>query len=298
MLNISSTSSTLSTLFGTQTLDELKKSQEAGQATGQTTSQTTGLTGAASALTAQDTDQAKVSQFGQLMSKLQQMSSTDQDAFKATAQTIADNLTQSASESTDPTQKEAFAYISSKFAEAAKTGDMSSLKDVGQAMLGVSGTASSGAAGGDTVTISSEGKDLAAKDDSASSESGGSGSSDSSGSSGADADASGTSEAKAAGGGGGGSSSSSSDDSTVSDLEDEIDDMKAKITAMQAKLQQSKQEAKGDDSKADTVKTQQAQLNNLNVQLSQLQLEKLQAEEDSSSTSGSSSASGGASMTT
>jgi len=293
MITVSSTSSTLSTLLGKQSLAEIAKSQEASQAE---------AARSGGVLSAQDSDQAVVSQFGQLMSKLQTMASTDQDAFKAAAQTISDNLSQSASETTDPTQKEAFAYISTMFAEAAKTGDMSSLKDVGQAMLGVSATASGGAAGGDTVTISSEGKDLASKDGSTDSGDSGSASADEDASGTEEADSSDTSQAagqaKAAGGGGGGSSSSS-DDTTVSDLEDEIDDMKVKIKAMQGKVDQAKQEARGDDSKADALKAQEAQLSSLNVQLSQLQLEKLQAEnEASSSSSSSSSVSGGASMTT
>jgi hypothetical protein len=294
MATVSSTGSALGALFDKQALEEIRKNKEASQ------TEVAGTGDGVSTVNGKDADQAKVSQFGKLMSNLQQLANTDQDAFKAAAQTIADNLSQSASESTDPTQKEMFAAISSQFAEAAKTGDMSSLKDVGQAVLGVSAASSGSVAGGDTVSISSEGKDLASKDGSTGSNDSGSPSAEKD-ATGADTASSKSSslaagQSKAGGGGGGGSSSSS--DTTVSDLEDEIDDMKVKVKAMQAKLQQSKQEAKGDDSKADAVKTQQAQLNTLNVQLSQLQLEKLQAESETSSSSSSSSVSGGASMTT
>lgn len=292
MTTVSSTSSALSALFDKQALEEIKKNQGANQ------TEAAGTGDGVSTVNGKDADQAKVSQFGKLMSNLQQMANTDQDAFKAAAQTIADNLSQSASESSDPTQKEMFASISSQFAEAAKTGDMSSLKDVGQAVLGMNSGASGSVAGGDTVTISSEGKDLASKDGSTGSNDSGSPSAEKD-ATGADTASSKSSslaagQSKAAGGGGG----SSSSDTTVSDLEDEIDDMKVKIKAMQAKVQQSQQEAKGDDSKADAVKAQQAQLSSLNTQLSQLQLEKLQAENETSSSSSGSAASGGASMTT
>jgi len=291
MTTVSSTSSTLSALFDKQALEEIKKNQGANQ------TEAAGAGDGVSTVNGKDADQAKVSQFGKLMSNLQQMANTDQDAFKAAAQTIADNLSQSASESSDPTQKEMFASISSQFAEAAKTGDMSSLKDVGQAVLGMNSGASGSVAGGDTVTISSEGKDLASKDGSTGSNDSGSPSAEKD-ATGADTASSKSSslaagQSKAAGGGG-----SSSSDTTVSDLEDEIDDMKVKIKAMQAKVQQSQQEAKGDDSKADAVKAQQAQLSSLNTQLSQLQLEKLQAENETSSSSSGSASSGGASMTT
>ncbi|MDO9632821.1 MAG: hypothetical protein Q7I92_13065 [Humidesulfovibrio sp.] len=292
MTTVSSTSSTVSALFDKQALEEIRKNKETSQ------TEAAGTGDGVSTVNGKDADQAKVSQFGKLMSNLQQLANTDQDAFKAAAQTIADNLSQSAIESSDPTQKEMFASISSQFAEAAKTGDMSSLKDVGQAVLGVSAASSGSVSGGDTVTISSEGKDLASKDGSTGSNDSGSPSAEKD-ATGADTASSKSSslaagQSKAAGGGGG----SSSSDTTVSDLEDEIDDMKVKIKAMQAKVQQSQQEAKGDDSKADAVKTQQAQLNSLNTQLSQLQLEKLQAENETSSSSSGSAASGGASMTT
>ena len=250
----------------------------------------------ASAVTVSDTDQAKVSRLGQLMGKLGQLSNTDQDAFKATAQTISDNLAQSAKSSTDPKQKEAFSNMSAKFAEAAKTGDISSLGDLTLGIPAGGSSASGGTTGGDTVTISPEGKNLASKGDT----SGDEGSSESTTSKAANASkpsgASGKAGAgKAAGTGG----SSSSGGQTASEIDKEINDVKQKIQKVQSQLQQSQQLAQNDDSKADEVKSMTVQLSSLNAQLSELQNQKLLAQNGSGSSTGSGGASGGgASMTT
>lgn len=285
MSTISSTGSAYGTLSTYQLLTS--STQEA--------SQTLAADSATGSVTAKDTDQAKVSQFGQLMSKLQQMSTSDPQAFTATAQTIAGNLTQSAQEATDPGQKAAFTYMADKFAEAAETGDMASLKDISSGPPSLAtAQESGGSSGSDTVTISTEGKDLASQDNSTSSgDSSSSGttsdSSDSadSGSSGETSSASGsgtsaTTSAKS-GAASGGSSSSSSTEDTVEDIEEQIEELEQKIREMEKKVQQAEQQAKADESKMDKVKNLNSQLADLNSQLAQLQTEKLEAQENSSS---------------
>lgn len=284
MSTISSTGTAYGTLSTPQLLTGTAQAQEA--------SQTQATDSATSSVISKDTDQAKVSQFGQLMSKLQQMSTSDPEAFTTTVQTIAGNLAQSAQEATDPGQKAAFTYMADKFAEAAETGDMSSLKDISSGPPSLaSARESGGSSGSDTVTISTEGKNLASQDKSTgsgdSSSSGASGDSNSSGSS-ADASSSSGSGTSAkssakAGAASGGSSSSSSTEDTVEELEEQIEELKQKITEMEKKIQQAEQQAKGDESKMDQVKSLNSQLGELNTQLAQLQTEKLEAQENSSS---------------
>lgn len=292
MSTISSTGSAYGTLSTYQLLNGTTQAQE--------TSQTLAADAATGSVSSKDkdTDQAKVSQFGQLMSKMQQMSTTDQEAFKATAQTIADNLAQSASESTDTGQKAAFSFMAAKFAEAAETGDMSSLKDItaGPPANAEGGTTGS-VSGGDTATISAEGKDLASQDGTSgngassgsdsSSDTGGTGQASASGS---EENASGSSGAGAgdktsgqAGAASAGGSSSSSSEDSAEDIEKQIEDLKEKIKEMEKKVQQAEQQAKTDDTKADKAKNLNAQLADLNSQLAQLETEKLEAESESAS---------------
>lgn len=281
MSTISSTGSAYGTLSTYQLLTSSAQAQE--------TSQTQATDTATGSVTSKDTDQAKVSQFGQLMSKLQQMSTSDPQAFTATAQTIAGNLAQSAQEATDPGQKAAFTYMADKFAEAAETGDMESLKDIASGPPSLAtAQASGGSSGSDTVTISTEGKDLASQDNSTSSDgssssgtSGGSGDSAESGSTGEASSSSGSVKSGAASGG----SSSSSTEDTVEEIEEQIEEMEQKIREMEKKVQQAEQQAKADASKMDKVKNLNTQLADLNSQLAQLQTEKLEAQENSSSSS-------------
>ncbi|KAF0234849.1 MAG: hypothetical protein FD177_412 [Desulfovibrionaceae bacterium] len=286
MSTISSTGTAYGTLSTYQLLTSSAQAQEVSQT--QATDSATG------SVTAKDTDQAKVSQFGQLMSKLQQMSTSDPQAFTATAQTIAGNLTQSAQEATDPGQKAAFTYMADKFAEAAETGDMASLKDISSGPPSLAtAQESGGSSGSDTVTISTEGKDLASQDNSTGS--GDASSSGTSGGSGDSADSGSTGEASSSSGSGtsakssaksgaasGGSSSSSTED-TVEDIEEQIEELEQKIREMEKKVQQAEQQAKADESKMDKAKNLQSQLADLNSQLAQLQTEKLDAQSESSS---------------
>lgn len=288
MSTISSTGSAYGTLSTYQLLNGTTQAQETGQT--QATDSATG------SVISKDTDQAKVSQFGQLMSKLQQMSTTDPQAFAATTQTIAANLTQSAQEATDPGQKAAFTYMADKFAEAAETGDMASLKDISSGPPSLAAARESGgSSGSDTVTISTEGKNLASQDNSTGS--GDSGSSGTSGDSSDSPDSGSAGEASSSSGSGtsaktsaksgaasGGSSASSTED-TVEDIEEQIEDLEQKIREMEKKVQQAEQQAKGDESKLDKVKDLNSQLAELNTQLAQLQTEKLDAQSESSSSS-------------
>lgn len=288
MSTISSTGSAYGTLSTYQLLNGTTQAQETGQ--------TQAADSATGSVISKDTDQTKVSQFGQLMSKLQQMSTTDPQAFAATTQTIAANLTQSAQEATDPGQKAAFTYMADKFAEAAETGDMASLKDISSGPPSLAAARESGgSSGSDTVTISTEGKNLASQDNSTSS--GGSDSSGTSADSGDSADSGSTGESSSSFGSGttakssaksgavsGGSSSSSTED-TVEELEKQIEELKQKITEMEKKVQQAEQQAKGDESKMDRVKNLQSQLADLNTQLAALETQKLEAQSESSSSS-------------
>jgi len=284
-----STIGSTGTAFGTLSTPQLLT----GTTQAQKTSQTQTTDSATASAISKDTDQAKVSQFGQLMSKLQQMSATDPQAFTATAQTIAGNLAQSAQEATDPGQKAAFTYMADKFAEAAKTGDMSSLKDISSGPPSLAAAREcGGSSGSDTVTISTEGKNLASQDKStgsdasntpgdpdSSSDSGSAGEASSSSGSGKSAKSSAKSGVAS---GRSSSSSSSSTRDTVEELDKQIEKLKQKITEMEKKILQAEQQAKGDESKMDAVKSLTSQLSALNTQLAQLQTAKLEAQKNSS----------------
>ncbi|WP_243363004.1 hypothetical protein [Fundidesulfovibrio terrae] len=105
-------------------------------------------------------DKTKFSQMGQMMSELMQLQSTDPDKFKEVAQKISDDLAAQAASSSDSTQTSMLSEMSTKFATAAKTGSMDSLKPSGSHRGGKSGRAS-GSSGQDamdtlTSTIASE----------------------------------------------------------------------------------------------------------------------------------------------
>lgn len=79
----------------------------------------------------QGIDEAKISKGGQQMSALANLANTDPDKFKAAAQKISDQLAEKAKDSSDSTEASALSDMSSKWAEAAKTGSMDSLKPSG-----------------------------------------------------------------------------------------------------------------------------------------------------------------------
>lgn len=252
--------SALSSLFSDLALGESRGTLAVGR------SAAAGSTAAAG--TASEADAAKVSELGQALSQLQQLSGTDEDAFKAMAQSIADNLAQSAKDSDDAQEKDAWTALSSQFAQAAQTGGMASLLGIASVTAGLGGaTATDGA---DTVSLSDEGKALAAQSEasgvSASAEAAGGagvGGSDSSGagSSGAGssgssdsdtAEASGSDASAASGSGSSGSASASagaassgtsSSGKTLAEIEDEIDEKERDIKAAQGKLDSAKQAA-------------------------------------------------------
>jgi len=73
-------------------------------------------------------DQASFSPMGQMMAQLSQLQSTDATKFKETAQKISDDLASQAGSSGTIQQSTMLSDLSAKFAEAAKSGTMESLK--------------------------------------------------------------------------------------------------------------------------------------------------------------------------
>lgn len=76
----------------------------------------------------QGLDEAKVSKVGQQMSKLSKLQTSDPEQFKAAAQEISDKLSEAAKNSTDEGESSALSDMAAQWAEAAETGDMSSLQ--------------------------------------------------------------------------------------------------------------------------------------------------------------------------
>ncbi len=72
-------------------------------------------------------DKAQFSKGAELMGKLRDLQSSDPEKFKEVAQTISDKLTEAAGNATDSNQAKFFSDMAGKFADAAKSGDMSSL---------------------------------------------------------------------------------------------------------------------------------------------------------------------------
>ena len=76
----------------------------------------------------QGPDESKVSEAGKNMSQLQKLSTSDPEKFKAVAQKISDNLAAEAKNSGDSHQSALLTDMSTKFADAAKSGSMDSLQ--------------------------------------------------------------------------------------------------------------------------------------------------------------------------
>jgi len=76
----------------------------------------------------QGLDEAKLSRGGQQMSQLSKLQTSDPEKFKAAAQEISDKLAEAAKNSTDEGESSALSDMSAQWAEAAETGDMSSLR--------------------------------------------------------------------------------------------------------------------------------------------------------------------------
>jgi len=289
MSSINLSGSALSSLFSNASLTETGQGLQVRRAGTEDTGDAEGLSAAA------ETDQTRLSQLGQIMSQLQQLSTTDQEGFQAMAKSISDSLAQSASSSTDVQQQDAWSALSAKFSEAAESGDISSLQAMLSVTADLSSTSSASSGGVDTVTLSSEGKALAALDESAgveasaetekqtdSTDSPESEVQEDAGSGATSSDSSeGSSTAAASSGGsasGGASGASGGSEKTEDEIEDEIDEKEREIKNAQAKLNQAKQDAQGDDSATDTVKGLQSKLDTLNAELAVLQSEKVQAQ--------------------
>lgn len=76
----------------------------------------------------QGLDEAKLSKGGQQMSQLSKLQTSDPEKFKEAAQEISDKLAEAAENSTDEGESSTLSEMSSQWAEAAETGDMSSLQ--------------------------------------------------------------------------------------------------------------------------------------------------------------------------
>jgi len=76
----------------------------------------------------QGTDEAKISKGGQQMSTMAKLASSDPDKFKEAAQKISDALTEKAADATDSNEADALNDMAAKWADAASTGSMDSLK--------------------------------------------------------------------------------------------------------------------------------------------------------------------------
>lgn len=76
----------------------------------------------------QGLDEAKLSKVGQQMSQLSKLQTSDPEKFKAAAQEISDKLAEAAKNSTDEGESSALNEMSAQWAEAAESGEMSSLK--------------------------------------------------------------------------------------------------------------------------------------------------------------------------
>lgn len=286
MSSINLSGSALSSLFSSSSLTEASQSLQVRRAGSEDSGASEGQN------TAAETDQTRVSQLGQVMSQLQQLSTTDQDGFQAMAKSISDTLAQSASSSTDAQQQKAWADLSTQFSEAAESGDISSLQAILSMTASLSSTSSASGAGTDTVTISSEGKALAALDESSGIEASSETAKEADSSASSDSDAQdetgtgatsagssgGSSTAAASSGGSAGGGTSSGSEKTESEIEDEIDEKERDIKSAQAKLAQAKLNAQGDDSATSEVKSLQSKLDTLNAELAVLESEKTQAQ--------------------
>ncbi len=113
------------TISGTNLMDSTQISLS-GQI--QTSTQTMPLPPSIDGTTDGDSDDAKVSKGSQQMAKLKSLATSNPAEFKAATQKISDDLAAQAKNETDPQKAKMLTDLSDKFAEAAKSGNMDSLK--------------------------------------------------------------------------------------------------------------------------------------------------------------------------
>jgi len=106
--------------------------------------------------TGQDGQASGISQGGQMMSQLNQLATSNPTQFKADAQNISDQLAQAAKNTGDTKEAGVLNKMSQDFAEAAKTGSMSSLHGGGNHHSG-SYTASGTSRGSSTSALATLG---------------------------------------------------------------------------------------------------------------------------------------------
>lgn len=97
------------------------------------------------------TDHTQLSKMGELMSQLQNLENTNPDQAKQVLSTIASQLSDKASSTNDPHLQQ----LSDKFAQAAKTGDLSGLQPQGHGHHHHHAQASGGAASTDATPAAS-----------------------------------------------------------------------------------------------------------------------------------------------
>jgi hypothetical protein len=85
------------------------------------------VAGGAAPAPASGGDSARVSEFGQLLSKLKQLQQSDPQKFKQVMSQLADSLKADAQNTSDPHAQEMLNKLSSKFAAAGELGDLSGL---------------------------------------------------------------------------------------------------------------------------------------------------------------------------
>jgi hypothetical protein len=107
--------------------------------------------------TGQDGQASGISQGGQMMSQLNQLATSNPTQFKADAQNISDQLAQAAKNTGDTKEAGVLNKMSQDFAEAAKTGSMSSLHGGGHRHHSGSYTASGTSSGSSTSALATLG---------------------------------------------------------------------------------------------------------------------------------------------
>ncbi|WP_243439989.1 hypothetical protein [Fundidesulfovibrio soli] len=131
----------ISSIGSQNRLESVYGIQEVGQTQ---SSQASGNSGSSS-----ETDKASFSKMGQMMSQLLSLQTSDPDKFKEVAQEIAGDLAKQASSATSAGQANMYSDLSAKFAEAAKTGSMDSLKPQGPPPPPPGGASAAAGPGGD-----------------------------------------------------------------------------------------------------------------------------------------------------
>ncbi|WP_243439988.1 hypothetical protein [Fundidesulfovibrio soli] len=112
----------MSTISGLSTSQSYASSLVTG------TTQTADTASAAEVAGLSTEDKAKISQGAKRMNQLSQLAGSDPEKFKEVAQTISDGLAEEAKNATDSRDAKMLTEMSAKFADAAKTGSMDSLK--------------------------------------------------------------------------------------------------------------------------------------------------------------------------